>query len=439
MPVDNDPNKIILNSNGVTTTFTFPYKYFTDTDLVVKTITPAGVETLAVLNTDYTVSSGDPSAGCDIVFGTAPDTGTVLIKRELPLSSDANFRPVAGFPEQVITDSFDASVMRDQDLQEQIGRTVTLPEGSSLTNLSLPIPEAGKTLVWNDDEDGFDNSEVTVNDISTAVSAAEASASAAATSETNAATSETNAAASAVSADEDADRAEAAASSLEGILPESGDEGKFYQIDETSYTNGVIKLTKAEVAGKVIDRTVTQISTCSTASATTEKEVTLSGFSLATGATIQVTFDNANTATAPTLNVNSTGAIAIYDESGNAVSSTNPAYFPAGAAVEFTYNGTYWVYKKRVVENYVNGTEWYRIYSDGWIEQGGYFTGTTAGTLNFPLEFSDTSYSLTHGVTSTHGGYAGASFVGENIRYTTGFTYKLDVYTPARSWYACGY
>lgn len=25
-----------------------------------------------------------------------------------------------------------------------------------------------------------------------------------------------------------------------------------------------------------------------------------------------------------------------------------------------------------VIQNYVNGTQWYRVYSDGWIEQGGY-------------------------------------------------------------------
>src|SRR5574344_1813676 len=121
-------------------------------------------------------------------------------------------------------------------------------------------------------------------------------------------------------------------------------------------------------------KNITQIGTSATAEATAEKNVTLSGFVLATGATIQVTFTNANTATTPTLNVNSTGAKAIYNEAGTAASATNPAYFPAGATVEFTYNGTNWIFKKRVTENYVNGTSWYRVYSDGWIEQGGRIT-----------------------------------------------------------------
>lgn len=140
---------------------------------------------------------------------------------------------------------------------------------------------------------------------------------------------------------------------------------------------------------------VTQLGTCSTASATAEKAVTLSGFTLATGSTIEVTFTNANTAASPTLNVNSTGAKAIYNEAGTAVSATNPAYFPAGSTVEFIYNGTNWVFKKRVVENYVNGTSWYRVCSDGWIEQGGKVTVIGGGTTVTLLKsFSDTNYAV---------------------------------------------
>lgn len=137
-----------------------------------------------------------------------------------------------------------------------------------------------------------------------------------------------------------------------------------------------------------------KLSTSSTASATAEKAVTLSGFVLTTGATIQVTFTNANTAATPILNVNSTGAKAIYNEAGTAVSATNPAYFPAGSTVEFTYNGTYWIFKKRVIENYVNGTSWYRVYSDGWIEQGGRATISTIApaTVTLLKTHKDTNY-----------------------------------------------
>lgn len=82
--------------------------------------------------------------------------------------------------------------------------------------------------------------------------------------------------------------------------------------------------------------------TCTeTGASTAAKVVTLANFNLFTGAQITVKFSYANTASAPTLNVNSTGAKAIYVN--KAVTSTsNPLYWAAGAELHFTYNGSYW-------------------------------------------------------------------------------------------------
>jgi hypothetical protein len=139
--------------------------------------------------------------------------------------------------------------------------------------------------------------------------------------------------------------------------------------------------------------------TSATAAATAAKTVTLSSFTLTTGVSVLVKFTNGNTAAVPTLNVNSTGDKIIYHEGGNAVSTTYPAYFPAGAQIEFIYNGTGWVFKKRIVTNYVNGTSWYRIWSDGWIEQGGVAadvggTGTAGKSVALLKTMRDTNYAL---------------------------------------------
>ena len=53
---------------------------------------------------------------------------------------------------------------------------------------------------------------------------------------------------------------------------------------------------------------------------------------------------------------------------------------------------------RAVVETYVNGTSWYRIYSDKRCEQGGYVlpsAGSTSITVNFIKNFTDTDYSVT--------------------------------------------
>ena len=78
--------------------------------------------------------------------------------------------------------------------------------------------------------------------------------------------------------------------------------------------------------------------TCSTAADTAAKTVECTGFTLITGAEITVKFTITNTAASPTLNVNSTGAKAIYYR-GSAISA---GYLAANRTYTFRYNGTQW-------------------------------------------------------------------------------------------------
>ena len=93
-------------------------------------------------------------------------------------------------------------------------------------------------------------------------------------------------------------------------------------------------------ATNALNRATYHYGTCGTAAATAAKAVTLSGFSLYTGAMVSVYFTYANTAASPTLNVNGTGAKGI--RVNNAV-ITAKYYWRAGDTVTFIYNGTYWV------------------------------------------------------------------------------------------------
>ena len=49
---------------------------------------------------------------------------------------------------------------------------------------------------------------------------------------------------------------------------------------------------------------------------------------------------------------------------------------------------------RTVVETYSSGTEWYRVWSDGWCEQGGRFQSADGvdTTVNFLKPFIDTNY-----------------------------------------------
>jgi hypothetical protein len=107
-----------------------------------------------------------------------------------------------------------------------------------------------------------------------------------------------------------------------------------------------------------------------------------------------------------------------------------------------------WQNENTVVTTYSSGTTWYRIWSDGWIEQGGKYTGTTGTcwntTITLPKAFSNTNYNIS--VTST--GLAGDMWGehGENVESITTSSFKYYFYTGASGdgttgfyWTACGY
>lgn len=73
--------------------------------------------------------------------------------------------------------------------------------------------------------------------------------------------------------------------------------------------------------------------TCSTAGTTIAKVATVTGFTLTAGTTVSIKFTYANSAAAPTLNINSLGAKPIL------TNGTTYAYWAAGASVVFVYDG----------------------------------------------------------------------------------------------------
>lgn len=83
---------------------------------------------------------------------------------------------------------------------------------------------------------------------------------------------------------------------------------------------------------------ITHYGTCSTAAATVAKTVSITGFSLVTGAAVRVKFTYANTTSSPTLNVTSTGAKTMRYNNATISSGMLKAYH----TYAFVYDGTYW-------------------------------------------------------------------------------------------------
>lgn len=50
--------------------------------------------------------------------------------------------------------------------------------------------------------------------------------------------------------------------------------------------------------------------------------------------------------------------------------------------------------KRELVKSYKNGSEWYNLYSDGWVEQGGLHNRSYSSTVNLLIRMSDSEYDL---------------------------------------------
>lgn len=124
--------------------------------------------------------------------------------------------------------------------------------------------------------------------------------------------------------------------------------------DNTTYTltRDGNNITLTPSSGTAQNIVATYYATCSTAAATSKKEVTVdSSFSLESGARIVVYMTNSNTVSNPTLSVNGGTAHAIRRYGTTAAGTSAAAGWNAGQMLSMTYSGSYWY-----IENWLNTT-----------------------------------------------------------------------------------
>ena len=99
-----------------------------------------------------------------------------------------------------------------------------------------------------------------------------------------------------------------------------------------------------------------------------------------------------------------------------------------------------------ITETWQSGTEWYRVWSDGWIEQGGVVAGDV-GTVTFKKAFSNTNYTILSFPTVSTSGDTRHSHLCHSDKKTTGVKFYTSQYANTatlmagynHNWYACGY
>ena len=100
-----------------------------------------------------------------------------------------------------------------------------------------------------------------------------------------------------------------------------------------------------------------------------------------------------------------------------------------------------------VIESYNDGTNWYRIYKSGWIDQGGIYTRSVSTnwntTITFLKPFKEADYNIQISAAGLAGDKLGEH--GENIENKTTTSFSYYYYTGASGdgtagmhWRACG-
>lgn len=103
------------------------------------------------------------------------------------------------------------------------------------------------------------------------------------------------------------------------------------------------------------------------------------------------------------------------------------------------WNGSLKLARAVLSTSWIQGTSWYRKYSDGWIEQGGEFTKVrdTDVTATFPVAFKNTNYTIaTSQYTNSSSSSPVCSFTSKT---TTGITHNYGSWGSKWGWFACGY
>lgn len=146
MTISSTTMRAAAAGNGVTTAFSYPYRFLADADLDVYID-----GTLKTLTTHYTVTgAGDPSGGT-VTFLTAPANGTeVVIVNNPDATQSLDLVDNDPLPADDLEAALDRLTLLVQRLKDRVDRSVVLADTDTATaTTTLPTPVSNNLLAWN--------------------------------------------------------------------------------------------------------------------------------------------------------------------------------------------------------------------------------------------------------------------------------------------------
>ncbi len=167
-------SKVAYTGNGSVSVYDYTFKIFDDDDLVVTVRNLLSAETILTKTTDYTVTGVGLSSGTRqvtlvssgqawLTAGKLTSGYLISIRRVNDLIQETDLRNGGTYYPEDVEDQFDKQVMVDQQQQDEIDRSVRLPETVDDSDFDPILPatigdaaSANKVLWVNDDADGFE-------------------------------------------------------------------------------------------------------------------------------------------------------------------------------------------------------------------------------------------------------------------------------------------
>ena len=143
------------SGDGSTTTFSYTFKIFQDSDIQVIIRSANGTETTKTITTHYTVTGAGNSGGGSVIFtsGNIPtSTETVVLRRNIPQTQAIDYIANDPFPAESHEEGLDRATMAIQQLQEEVTRSLKLSKTNTMTSTEFTVgasARANKILAFD--------------------------------------------------------------------------------------------------------------------------------------------------------------------------------------------------------------------------------------------------------------------------------------------------
>lgn len=143
------------SGDGSTTTFSYTFKIFQDSDIQVIIRSANGTETTKTITTHYTVTGAGNSGGGSVIFtsGNIPtSTQTVVLRRNIPQTQAIDYIANDPFPAESHEEGLDRATMAIQQLQEEVTRSIKLSKTNTMTSTEFTVgasDRANKILAFD--------------------------------------------------------------------------------------------------------------------------------------------------------------------------------------------------------------------------------------------------------------------------------------------------